>query len=338
MNVLYHLTIPRPAMPRCEAVWQEIDLLRERLGGELIYLNPSRHWLMRLPRLLYGFHRLPEIRRREAAGLRLHNLYNPDPYPFPVVKWLRRPVVYTLSAGLRGARRPVGSFFTRHVHTIVVADRRDQATLAGWGLTNSWVVRPGIDLSRFTPVPRPLGAEFALLVGSAPWVQSQFRAKGVDTLLDLAAAWPRLRLVFLWRGALYDEMLRRVQQRGLSERVEILNRRVDVNRVLARVHASIVLAKDPAIIRAFPRSSLESLAAGKPVLVSRGIPLADVVAQTGCGQVVEAVTPQAVRDAVEALMENYALAAGDGRAVAQRYFSQERMVDELQALYRRIGG
>ena len=69
---------------------------------------------------------------------------------------------------------------------------------------------------------------------------------------------------------------------GLEKQVEILNKRVDVNAVLAGVHGSIALVTNPAIIRSFPHSLMESLAAGKPVIVSRSIPMSDYVEQTGC--------------------------------------------------------
>lgn len=335
MNVLYHLTIPRPARPQCEAVWQEIDLLRGYFGGELCYLNPSRHALFRLPRLLYGFQRLRELVRREP-GFDLHHLYNPDLYPFPVLRWLKRPVVYTLSAGLQGARRPNVSFFAERVHTLVVADEASQRILTAWGLTNSRVIRPAIDVSRFTHSALELGAEIRLLVGSAPWVKGQFRSKGVDTLLKVAETMPRLRLIFLWRGVLFDEMARRVRRLGLKGRVEILNRQVDVDAVLAQVHASVVLASDPAIVKAFPHSLLESLAAGKPVLVSQGVPIADVVAQRGCGRVVRHVAPDAFTQALDELLHDYAGACQRALHVGRSEFSHERMVSAYRDLYQGI--
>jgi glycosyltransferase involved in cell wall biosynthesis len=336
MSVLYHLTIPRPARPMCEAVWQEIDVLRRRLGGDLVYLNPTRHAVLWVPRLLYGWHRLRELRRREVT-VDLHHLYNPDPYPFPILRWLNRPIVYTLSAGLRGDKRPSVSFFDEQVHTLVVADEADRRRLAMWGLDNVRVIRPGIDVTRFTVSPLPLRDEFRLMVGSAPWVKGQFRSKGVYTLLDAAQSWPQLRLIFLWRGVLFDEMAAQVRQRGLEARVEILNRRVDVNAVLADVHASVTLASDPAIIRSFPRSLLESLAAGKPVLVSQGIPMAHVVARTGCGRVVTHVTPDAFIAALTALRQDYADACQQAAKVGRSEFSQERMIDAYRDLYRSVG-
>ncbi len=172
------------------------------------------------------------------------------------------------------------------------------------------------------------------MVGSAPWVESQFRKKGIDTLLDVAADLPQLRLAFLWRGVLFEEMSRRVRQRGLEARVDVLNREVDVNRVLGGVHASIALAEDPTIIKAFPHSLMESLAAGKPVLISRGIPLAEVVERTGCGQVVDRITPRAIADALYKLGQDYDASCQSALRVGRSHFSHDRMVADYVDVYR----
>jgi len=50
-----------------------------------------------------------------------------------------------------------------------------------------------------------------------------------------------------------------------------------VNKTLVSVHAAITLADREGIIKVYPHSLLDALAAGKPVLVSRAIPMADYV-------------------------------------------------------------
>ena len=83
MSILYHLTILPPKMPECEAYSQEIHALREYFGGDLLYLNPNQFSPIYVPRILFGFHKLRLIRAREANH-RVHHVYNPDPFPFPV--------------------------------------------------------------------------------------------------------------------------------------------------------------------------------------------------------------------------------------------------------------
>lgn len=174
------------------------------------------------------------------------------------------------------------------------------------------------------------------MVGSAPWTMGQFRTKGIEALLAAAQQAPHLRLVCLWRGVLAEEMARRVRQMGLERQVEIINQKVDVNQVLAEVHASITLVTDPAIIRSYPHTLMESLAAGKPILVSRSIPMADYVEQADCGQVVEEVTPGAVLAAVETLAQNYGRLQKAAQAVGSRDFSKEALIASFKSVYQKV--
>lgn len=333
MNILYHLTILPPKMPQAEALSQEITSLRNRFGGKLIYLNPNHRSRLYWPRLLFGFQHLKKLRLKEAS-LDLHHLYNPDPFPFPILRWLRRPIVYTLTSGI-GARRPNISFFSR-LAAIAVADERSFKQLQTWGIDNSFLVRPGINIARFSHTPCPLHSEIKLMVGSAPWTKAQFRSKGIDALLEAAQQAPHLRLIFLWRGVLGEEMNRRIQKMNLEKQVTVLDKFVDVNAILADVHASITLADAPGIVKSYPHSLLDSLAAGKPVLISQAIPMADYVAETGCGQVIETVTPTDILAAVEALTSKYEIRQKIAGEVGQRDFLQQAMVASYQKVYERV--
>lgn len=330
MSILYHLTIMPPKVPAAEALSQEIAALRRRFGGEISYLNPNIASPVYLPRLLFGFHKLSEIRRREAT-VDLHHVYNPDPFPFPILRFLRRPVVYSLSSGI-GQKRPNLRYLSK-MTAVTVPDERSYERLRGWGLHNVHLVRAGIESGRFSHTPQPLGGKFRLLVASAPWTKAQFASKGIDALLALAAQRNNIELVCLWRGVLLDEMRLRVAAHNLLDRVRVIDRLVDVNEILATVHATINLAADAAIIKAYPHSLLDSLAAGKPVLVSRAIPMADYVEQTSCGVVVDSVSPGAIGLAVEKLVASYEEMVETAVQVGQRHFSLESMLDSYGRVY-----
>lgn len=333
MNILYLLATLPPKLPAGEAIAQETGALQRHFGGETIHINPNQHSPVFIPRLLYGFHKLKQL-QAQAANVTLYHFYNPDPFPFPFLRYLPRPVIYSVSCGV-GDKQPNIAFFNR-LAAVAAADERSLKRFQTWGLANTALVRPGIDTTRFTHSPLPLRREIKLMVGSAPWTKGQFHSKGVEALLEAARQNPRLRLIFLWRGVLAEEMEQRVRQMNLGQQVEVLNRLVDVNQVLAEVHASVTLATNPAIIKSYPHSLLDSLAAGKPVLVSRSIPMADYVEQTGCGEVVENVTPAAVLAAVETLAGHYETKQQVARQVGQRDFTQQVMLDSFQKIYEQV--
>jgi glycosyltransferase involved in cell wall biosynthesis len=330
MNILYHLATLPPQMPQAEAISQEISILKTHFQSEVIWINPNQPFRLYIPRLLFGFHRLKQIRAGEAT-LKFHHFYNPDPFPFPYLRYLRRPVIYSITCGV-GSKRPNLDFFST-MTAVVVADKRSLRRLQSWGLSNAFLVRTGIKTNRFSYKPLPLHSEIRLMVGSAPWTRGQFRTKGVEALLEAARQNSQLHLVFLWRGVLSAEIERRVRQMNLNSQVTILNGLVDVNQILANVHASIVLAAAPGLVKSYPHSLLESLAAGKPVLVSRAIPMADYVEETGCGVAVDHVTAADVLVAIEALTGTYKSQQQSARLAGQRDFSQQAMVASYRQVY-----
>jgi glycosyltransferase involved in cell wall biosynthesis len=219
-----------------------------------------------------------------------------------------------------------------------VSTEADLETLHLLGIKNVALVHPGIDTSRFSYKPISLDAAPSLLMGSAPWTSDQFQSKGVDALLELAQGLPELRLVFLWRGVLYNEMNQQVRQRGLTDRVQVLNEHVDVNEILSRVHAAIVLANGDTLVKAYPHSLLEALAAGRPVLVSRSIPIARYVEKTGCGVIVERVDATNIRSAFDTLMGHYEDYQQRALQLGASNWTSERAVATYGQIYKDLLG
>lgn len=333
MKILYHLATLPPKLPQAEAISQEIAALRRHFDSEQIWINPNHRSPIFIPRLLFGFHKLKQIRALEQTGT-LHHFYNPDPFPFPYLRRLRRPVIYSITCGVADKRPNVN--FLRTMDGLAVSDERSAARLRAWGLERVFLVRAAIEAGRFSHTPLPLGPDIRLMVASAPWTLAQFRTKGVEALLEAARREPRLRLVFLWRGVLTATMQQRVAELGLAQQVEVIDQQVEVNQILAGVHATITLATDTGIIKAQPHSLLDSLAAGKPVLVSRAIPMADYVEAAGCGVVVENVASEAILTAIEQLRENYPAMQRVAQRSGQEDFTQEAMLASYKQMYERV--
>jgi glycosyltransferase involved in cell wall biosynthesis len=340
MNIAYLLPILPPKEPRAEALSQEIAAFRQAFGGTLSYVNPNRHLPVTLiPRLLFGWSDLLHLRRIGHTA-DLYHFFNPDPFPFPFLLTLPRPVVYTVTGGLDiHAPRP-NLAFLRRMAVVAVPDERTLAQLQQWGLTNVALQRPGVDTARIHPRPLalPPGDPLRLLVASAPWTPEQFVTKGFDALLATAQQRPDLHLTLLWRGLLRDEIERRVHQLGLAERVCIIDRTVDVDDALANVHAAALLPTRPGLVKAYPHSLLDALAGGKPVLVSPALPMADYVAQTGCGLVVDAVTPAAIGAALDQLRLRYPDLVSAARTVGPRDFTLAQAEAAAATIYARACG
>jgi glycosyltransferase involved in cell wall biosynthesis len=335
MKIAYHFTIPPPPRPELDAAIQDALKLKQHYAGELNYLYPGREAKLYIPRALCGWHQLTELTALDRQ-VDIHQIYSNGLYPYPILRRLNKPVVFTAITGSRWPHLLLFRPLTGAVDTIVTSNPADKERLMRWGLQNVTVVWPGIDLSRFKHTPTPNGSKFVLMAGSAPWDRGQFKTKGVDLLLAAMHEMPDLHLIMLWRGRLLPELEARIRQQNVADRIEVINRQVDVNEVLARSHASIVLAQEPNIVKAYPHSLIESLAAGKPVLVSRRLAMAGYVAETGCGEIIEELRLEQFLVKLALLRQNYQTYQNKVLKLDMGRFSVENLIESYGKIYRRI--
>jgi glycosyltransferase involved in cell wall biosynthesis len=331
MNILFHALSPPPRITGTDAAFQDLEALRERCGGSILPLFPLPFPSRWVPRPLYGLHRAFSFRALELKH-DLHFVAYATGYAFPYLAILRKPICYQVLAGLDPSAPPPASF-RRKVH-LIVNNRRDEKLARNWGFVDVRHIRPGIDLSGFDAVPSPPPpSPFVLLAGSAPWTREQFQLKGFDLLFDLLVHHSDLRLILLWRGYQRAHLNRLLARKGLTSRVEIVDTKTDIRALLARCHATVGLAAHNRLLKAYPHSLLESLAAGRPVIVSETLALADDVREKQCGEVVGSLTLSALDSAVASLRRHYARAA---RAAAPtgREFDRGAMLARFQETFR----
>lgn len=252
---------------------------------------------------------------------------------FRVLRYLSKPIIYTVSTGMDAKRS--GSL-SRPTCTLVISSSHEADILRSRGFRNVHVVRPGIDHSQIRVVPpSEPGHEFVLLAGSAPWNRRQFETKGFDLLLKVLTRLPQIRLICLWRGALYREWSDRVRSFGLADRVEIIQEKADISGVLSRCHAAVVLSTTADQVKSYPSSLMEALAAGRPVLVSRSIPMSYYVEDSGCGKVVEDLCLEELIKAIGEIVEGYS-SFTTAALLAGRDLSAAKMIDDYLHLYQNV--
>lgn len=333
MRVACHFTIPRPPYIELDAVVQDGLRIVSEIGGEVNFLYPGEKACVLFPRFLSGFQQLPYLRKLDNE-VNVHHIFTNGFYPYPIFLFLKKPII--LSTGISLLKEKPIRFrkLFRNVQRFVVPTLQDQQIMRDWGYDNVTVVTPGIDLSHLSfHSCRKLQSKFTLLMGSAPWNLTQFDTKGVDLLLQVVQELPWLEVVFLWRGLFLEEIKKRVANAGVRDRVTILSERVEIDKVLAEVHGAIILAKDTQIIKGYPHSLIEAMAAGKPVIVSECLAISDFVKKNRCGEVIASVENQDLMTTITSLRENYSMYCHFTREAPIRVFSSLRMIEELKMLY-----
>ncbi|NND32186.1 MAG: glycosyltransferase family 4 protein [Saprospiraceae bacterium] len=336
MSVLYIHTAPTPKITGTDAVFNEAASLVTRFGGEQISLFPFSTPMSVFPRMLYGWHKLPILRQRQQM-IDFNHIFAPGLYYYPVLSQLSKPIIYSVTAAVSPAdlSRPLENL--KQLPQILVSNDRDAQVLSECAFNNVTVVKPGLDLSRFRVSELALEDTLHLLMASAPWELSQFSTKGVNLLLDVLLQHPKLRLTLLWRGYLLKEIEKNIRDRKLEDRIHLINEHVDVATILPEVHATILLAKNADLVKAYPHSLIESLACGKPVIISNSIAMADYVQDKQCGVVVSDYSLDSLRKSLDLLKRNYAIYAKNAQVSGAEEFDKKRMFKEVDLIYQKYG-
>lgn len=336
MTPVYYPTAPAPLIPGTDAVFQEINMLAAHFNAQTLNLYPLSFPTRWFPPMLLGMHCQKELAKLDKAG-DLHHVYHPLPRIFPILRNLAKPIVYSVIAGLDCARKLPAKKDMALPAAWIVGSTADADKLLAAGARKCRVIRPGINLQPFLSVPPPpVQPPFTILAGSAPWVPAQFHQKGFELLLNECAKRKDMKLILLWRGRMEPELRRKINALAINDQVEVVNQHVNVSEYLAKAHAAIVLADQARVVKSFPHSLIEALAAGRPVLVSRCIPMSEYVQENNCGTVLDDLTPESFDVALEHLRANYNEAAQLAKEVAARDFSTEQMISEVQSLYSEV--
>lgn len=297
----------------------------------MISLFPARSLPPLIPASLLGMHQIPALKRYNR-DVDIFHLFFPYLANFRVLRYLSKPIIYTIISGMDVKCLP----WSGPPYILVVSSSHEADILRDRGFPQVRVVRPGIDLSKIQVTQPPeLDFEFVLLAGSAPWTHGQFGRKGFDLLLKVLTKLPQMRLICLWRGKLFREWSDRLKSLGLADRVETIQEKVEISGILSRCHAAVVLSATPDQVKSYPNSLMEALAAGRPVLISRSNPMSYFVENNGCGKVIEDLCLEELIMAIRQIMDEYstftraALLAGRGLSAAQ-------MVDDYRNIYRDV--
>lgn len=331
MKVRYVSPSPPPQIEGTDGLFSEIEYLQKFFGGSTINLSPFRYIPPVIPVRLYGLQHCPMAWKNHDFGLT--HIFFPYLVNFWVLRLLSTPIIYTITSGIEVSQLPRAALpFPK-----VVCSDQEAGILRSRGFTGVHVIRPGIDLSPFDRIPPPPPNEiFTIMAGSAPWTREQFETKGFNLLLQVLSRIPKLRLVCLFRGALYEEWSNKVEAAGLVDRVHIINEKADIAQILSRCHAAIVLASRSDLVKSYPNSLMESLASGRPVLVSRVIPISFYIEDNDLGKVIETLSLEELVLAVRELIDQYSFFVRAVDRIRRSDLSAVRMIEDYASLYRKV--
>lgn len=319
-------------MTGTDAVFQETAILRSKFGGKELILFPFLKASSALPRFLYGWNKVLQLTRLQNE-ISINHIFSPGLYYYPILKFLKKPIVYSVTAAIQDVHLLGNLDRFTDLDRIILNNERDFNKLSSKGFTNVSMIRPAIEAGSLKKHTLPFDSEFVLLMASAPWEVSQFSSKGVKLLLETCSKIPSLKLILLWRGRLLNELNRLISHFNVSERVEVINERVDIQNVMKRANATVLVAESPELVKSYPHSLLESLACAKPVIISSNIAMADYIHDNECGVVMEEFNFEGFSKALQILKVGYIQYCLNAGRIGINDFTIDRMVEEYKGVY-----
>ncbi len=224
----------------------------------------------------------------------------------------------------------------KRIKKIIVESNKQKEELLELGINpnKAKVIYPPVDLNEF--IYQKTEGEFKILYASCPTRFNDFEKRGINLIIDTAKKNQSSKFILAWRKGAYLDINKLINKSSLKN-VIVDNRIInDMNEIYGRTHCTIIpYTKHDDYLKLIPNSALESLAAGKPILVSNKTEIAAFVNKEKCGIVFEP-DEISLQKAIIKLKNNYTKYQKNCRRTANKYFSKDNFIGEYEKIYREI--
>jgi len=259
----------------------------------------------------------------------------------------RRPTILTIATA---AWPPFDMDMYRRIDRFVTHSARTTRTMIQWGFDPAKItqVYPGVDLQRFRPGPRGSAvpgvnrqsdpARFRVVYATAPNWADGVKLRGVDLMIEAARRLREIDFYLLWRPWPGAERLLRplMDQKPANVHIHI-GTVSDMTAAYQSADATIAPFLEEGEMKVCPTSLIESLACGRPLLVSTKVGISDVVRDEQCG-IVFAPAPDPLCEGIVRLRKNHVQFASKARACAEKHFDQADCFVAHERLYEEVLG
>jgi glycosyltransferase involved in cell wall biosynthesis len=236
--------------------------------------------------------------------------------------------------------------YTRATCHIVTTGERLRETLIrenGYRVDRVVSVPTGVDTKRFAPGDSRVARMQLGLDPEAPTVGivATLRSwKGHQYLIDAIAALPSsINLVIVGDGPQRSAIERQIVDRGIAERVLLAGNQRDV---VPWLQAIDIFVLPSYANEGVPQSVVQAMLCGLPVISTQGVGAIDeAVRHEETGLLVPARDSAAIAAAIARLLDDPLSRRQMGvraRAIAERAFGLDVMLDRMESLFRRVAG
>jgi glycosyltransferase involved in cell wall biosynthesis len=253
-----------------------------------------------------------------------------------------KPSVITIH-GVRAVRKSSVNFFQeawiqllsryvfKLVDKVICLTQEDADEIAGYGVPREKisVIPNGIDTQLFQPHSNHDG--YMLWVGR--FVEEKGLTFLVDAMERVLGEHPEAYMVLVGDGPLKNEIVTKIQMKGLASHFDL--RKKCPQSEIARLMSGCEVFILPSLQEGFPKSLLEAMASGRPVITTSS--LASIVKDAGI-----TVTPRSVEELTQAMLTfltdpaKRQEAGARGRSYVEANWSWEVVTQQINNVYQTI--
>ena len=251
----------------------------------------------------------------------------------------KKPIILTAAAPCNEQRLKKKIKLLKRLDKIVVETESDKELLLKYGVSKSKIelVYPPVDLKKFS-YKKAKSRRFTILYATCPEKNKDFGLRGFNLIAEAASADKNIAFEAPWR---YKNFRKAIQA---AKRMKLDNLKVthgmirDMNRKYAEADCTIIpYTKKQVFLKQIPNSAVESLAAGKPVLVSSEVGIAGLIKKEKCG-IVFRPNAKSLLNAIDELKRNYSKYQKNCLKTARKYFSKAKFINSYEKIYKQVLG
>ncbi len=325
--------------PEMEAVASEVALLRQNFRPSITWGVTSSPWLQCSWRRGFGIHPRMHLAFRGATfflqrAFLINHLFGGLGDWFHLTSLRTHPSVLTVAVDTTPCDRSLLERIDQFV--LEWPEARDTLIALGIDSRRTRLIFPPVNLNRFQPTHMPDGP-LTVLFASSPDHSDLLAARGVPLLLGAAAKLPNVTFRLLWRpwGTAFETVEQEIRQRGLLN-VELRRERVvDMSVEYQNAHIAIAPFTDMTKCKPVPNSLIESMACGRPVILTDQIGISNLLKEEQCGIVCDP-TIDGICNAIECVSSNINNLGTAARATSEKWFSEETFIQKYRSLYSQL--
>ncbi len=335
MKIILHNTSPDPVIQGTEAVLNEIKTFRTTFDATLVQVNPSKKPNNLYPAWSYGLAKVQTLRQLEKE-YDIHHIFCPRPMNLSYLKLLQKPKLITITSNsLLSVKKHESiaiSLASKNKAVLCFEDKISYEKLLEQKVPNIFHIPPVVNLEKISSTEKTNGRH--ILMASSPWTESQIKDKGLPLIFEALQKRPDYQITVLLRGQFESQIKNLAHHYGILDQVHIVNKFVNVDTYLKKADLTILLAKHAGIVKAYPHSLLESIAAGVPVVCNQRISLSNDVRKYRFGDVLIQWNSDALIHSIENAIRKKEEAIDTQAYTTQ--FAAEQVVKVYEQCYRSL--